>query len=87
MAVDDTDRCPLFDHCATCGSTDDLAVATVETNVGVFCTTLCGCCADAGQTPRPPGWAAAMDWVAAHCEHLNINVDQMAALLADDRGA
>lgn len=85
-SVDDTDNCPLLDHCATCGSTDELAVATIETPVGVYCTTLCGDCGEDARVNRPPGWAAAMDLVARHCEHLGVDLDEMAALLETERG-
>ena len=63
-----------------------LAVATAVTPVGVFCLTLCGRCADAGELPRIPSWTEAFRRVAQHCEHLGCDLDQMAAAL-DDGGA
>lgn len=83
--LDDTARCPEAATCATCEGTTDLAVATVETTVGVYCTTLCGRCGEAGNMPRPPSWTAAIGLVMAHCDHLGIDADEMAALLEVDR--
>lgn len=83
--LDDTRRCPEAVTCATCEGTTDLAVATVETPVGVYCTTLCGRCGEAGNMPRPPSWVTAINLVNAHCEHLGVTADEMAALLEADR--
>lgn len=79
--LDDTSRCPVAAACATCGGTDGPAVATVATPVGVYCTTLCSSCADSGHLTRPSSWAPAIDAVAAHCGHLDVTADQMAALI------
>ncbi len=81
--VDDTTGCALDERCEQCGSgdEDDLAVATAGTPVGVYCLTLCGPCADAGRVPEPGGWSAAVTRVLAHCGHLGIDADQMAAQL------
>jgi hypothetical protein len=75
-----TARCPLADACEACASTRELDVATYATPVGVFCATVCGPCIEAGKAPPVHGWAQAVERVGAHCEHLGIDVDQMAAL-------
>jgi hypothetical protein len=85
--VDDTSNCPTAAVCATCGETDELMVETVSTPVGVYCLTLCAADID-NETLPAVGWAGAVDLVGAHCVHLGIDVDQMAAILeAADRAA
>jgi hypothetical protein len=76
-----TDRCPLGAVCESCGGVEDLAVSTVETPVGVHCVTLCGACYIAGQVPSVAGWPATVDAAGAHCLHLGIDADQMAAAM------
>ncbi len=83
--LEDTSRCPVAAACATCGGTSGLAVAMVDTPVGVYCTTLCGRCAQAEGMVRPPSWGAAIDLVTAHCGHLGVDVDQMAAQMDAER--
>jgi len=56
-------------------------VATYQTPVGVFCATLCRACVAAGTPPPVRSWAQAAWRVAAHCQHLGIDLDQMGALL------
>lgn len=75
---DDTRRCPLGDACDTCGAVDDLAVGTGETPLGICCLTLCGSCAEAGDTPS---WSipVAMGRVIEHADHLGTNLDALAA--------
>lgn len=75
---DDTRRCPTGDACDTCGAVDDLAVGTGETPLGICCLTLCGSCAEAGDTPS---WtlAQAMAHVIEHAEHLGTTLDALAA--------
>jgi hypothetical protein len=85
IRLDDTSRCPIAAACAMCAGTTGLAVATVETPVGVYCATLCGQCAEAERTVRPPSWGAAIDLVTAHCGHLGVDVDRMAALMDAER--
>jgi hypothetical protein len=79
------DRCPLGDRCEACGSGQELDVATYDTPVGVFCATVCGPCIDQAKAPPIRGWATAVERVAAHCGHLGIDVDQMAALRHAER--
>lgn len=80
--VDDTAECPLATACESCGTTDDLAVATaapVGVGAGVFCLTLCGRC-----VPRPLPTMSPLDAltrVGRHAEHLGLDLDSMAALL------
>jgi hypothetical protein len=52
-----------------------LAVATLQTPVGVLCATLCQRCADAGALPRIPSWGAACRRVGQHCEHVGRDLD------------
>jgi hypothetical protein len=80
-----TVRCPLGDRCEVCASARDLDVATYQTPVGIFCATVCDPCADAAKAPPVRGWATAVERVAAHCGHLGIDVDQMAAILHAER--
>ncbi len=77
--------CPLGGRCEACGSGQELDVATYDTPVGVFCATACGPCIDQAKAPPVRGWAQACERVAAHCGHLGIDVDQMAALLHAER--
>ncbi|SRR6266540_3181815 len=93
--LDDTIRCPILGHCEHCGRVvADLAVATLGTPLGVYCATLCDQCAEPelqttkGRTPggligtRPPmSWGEAASRVGEHCEHLGIDLDQMADAL------
>lgn len=84
--LDDIERCPMDDHCSICGGTTRLAItATYETDLGVFCATLCGLCISAGfAMPSLPALTVA-NRVAKHCEHLGIDLDEMAVALAADR--
>jgi hypothetical protein len=79
--LDDTSSCPLGRCCGACGTEDDLAVGTAITPVGVLCVTLCGSCAERGDTPRI-GWATAASGSLDHCGHLGIDLDEMAAAIA-----
>jgi hypothetical protein len=87
MSVDlsNTDHCPKPSECGECGGTDRLAVATWETDLGVYCAPVCGPCLDAGHTRRRP-LGAVMRAVLDHCEHLGIDFDEMATAL-DNEGA
>jgi hypothetical protein len=77
-------RCPAARRCEACGATRQLEVATYQTPVGVFCATACGSCIDQATAPPVRSWAEAIERVGTHCEHLGIDVDQMAALLHPD---
>ncbi len=77
--------CPLSDRCEVCGSGHEVDVATYDTPVGVFCATVCGPCVDQAKAPPVRGWAQAVERVGAHCGHLGIDVDQMAALRHAER--
>jgi hypothetical protein len=74
-------RCPRAGRCEACGTTRQLAVATYQTPVGVFCTTVCDSCVEARNAPPVRSWLEAFERVGAHCEHLGIDLDQMGALL------
>jgi hypothetical protein len=78
-------RCPRAGRCEACGATRQLEVATYQTPVGVFCATVCTPCVDAGNPPPVRSWGRAVERVGAHCQHLGIDVDQMAALLQRER--
>ena len=79
--LDDTSRCggPGM-RCESCGAAGELALATADTALGVLCLTLCARCARSGQLP---GCSAptVVRLVLTHCEHLGIDVDQMAAAM------
>jgi hypothetical protein len=70
-------------RCEACGAARDLDVATYQTPVGVFCATVCRPCVAAGNPPPIRSWGQACERVGAHCQHLGIDLDQMAALLAE----
>jgi hypothetical protein len=74
-------RCPRGDRCQACGAARQLDVATYQTPVGVLCATVCRSCVAAGAAPPIRSWGQACERVGAHCQHLGIDLDQMAALL------
>jgi hypothetical protein len=78
-------RCPRADCCEACGTTRALDVATYQTQVGVFCAIVCDMCVDARNAPPVHSWLEAFERVGAHCEHLGIDLDQMAAALHRER--
>jgi hypothetical protein len=83
--VDDTSRCPLGHRCESCGSEhDDLAVSTATTPLGVLCLTLCPPCAAFAEMPRV-AVGTAVRLVAQHCEHLGIDLDEMAAAMGSEQ--
>jgi hypothetical protein len=79
-------RCPRAGRCEACGISRGLEVATYQTLVGVFCATVCDRCVDAGNAPPVRSRLEAFERVGAHCEHLGIDLDQMADLLEAERG-
>jgi hypothetical protein len=72
--------CPVGAACAVCGGSEDLDVATYDTPLGVFCATVCARCADVHKPPLLLSWGRAAELVAGHCDHLGIDVDQMATI-------
>lgn len=84
--LDDTGRCPTDSACAGCGVPagegvgGGLVVVTAGTGVGVVCLSLCPACCEAGRVPRMAVVTAALAAVE-HCEHLGIDLDQMAAVM------
>jgi hypothetical protein len=72
--LDDTSRCPSGDRCEGCGVTEELTVCTASTGAGVMCLTLCPSCLPPAMAP-----VTAALLVGAHCEHLGIDLDEMAA--------
>lgn len=81
--LDDVSRCPLGHRCESCGvEAPDLEVTTAHTPLGVLCVSLCPPCMASGIAP-PVAVTTAVRLVGQHCGHLGIDVDQMAALLAD----
>lgn len=83
--LDDTRNCPPGDSCANCGGTTELDVCTFDTVVGVICMTLCAPCVEHQPFPRHALLTAAL-MAATHCEHLGIDLDQAAAVRAQERG-
>jgi hypothetical protein len=77
--------CPLGRRCEACGSGQRLAMATYQTPVGVLCATVCRACIATGTAPPIRSWVQACERVAAHCQHLGIDLDQMGALLHAER--
>jgi hypothetical protein len=73
--------CPRAGRCEACGTSRALDVATYQTPVGVFCATVCRRCVAAGNAPLVRSWGQACERVGAHCQHLGIDLDQMADLL------
>jgi hypothetical protein len=78
-------RCPHAGRCQAGGATRELDLATYQTPVGVFCATVCTPCVDAGNAPPVRSWLQGFERVGAHCQHLGIDLDQMAALLDRER--
>lgn len=85
--LDDTSRCPVAYECESCNGTEGalLAVAAVETPVGVFCVTLCEACEDARRLPKMEAWSIAIERVGEHCGHVGVDVDQAAEMLEAER--
>lgn len=75
--IDDVSGCPTAAGCESCGIRGDLGVVTLDTPVGVLCATICGTCVGQAAFPR---WSPvdATYRVLAHCEHLGIDLEQMA---------
>ncbi len=88
--LDSTERCDQDDQCEGCSNSVTLEVVTLETAVGVLCATLCRNCVDAAELGTVPvrfrSFVAASERVCAHCGHLGIDLDQMAALMAAGNG-
>jgi hypothetical protein len=78
-------RCPRAGRCEACGATHYLDVATYQTQVGVFCATVCDPCIDTAKAPPVHSWLEAFERVGTHCEHLGLDLDQMAELLEAER--
>ena len=72
--------CWLGSRCEACGG-QRLELATYQTPVGVFCATVCWPCMAVGNPPPIRSWGQACERVGEHCQHLGIDLDQMAALL------
>ena len=72
----DTTACPVGENCEGCGTTDDLAVATVGTTFGLHCLTLCVECCDRPLPSLPLLTVLTRVW--EHCAHLGIDRDVMA---------
>jgi hypothetical protein len=79
--------CPKVGRCEACGGALGLDVATYQTPVGVFCATVCWRCLRTGIAPPIYTWGQAAGRVVVHCQHLGLDLDQMADLLeAEQRG-
>jgi hypothetical protein len=75
-----TTACPVADACSICTGSEGLDVATYDTPLGVFCATVCARCADVRKPPVLLSWGRAAELVAGHCDHLGIDLDQMATI-------
>ncbi|RZQ62250.1 hypothetical protein [Amycolatopsis suaedae] len=87
MDLDNTTNCPLGAQCQLCHSVDNLGVATFTTPLGVLCCTVCADCVNSDiriSVALPV--IVAMTYVAEHCEHLGIGIDDMASALAEEEG-
>lgn len=85
--LDNTSGCPVADRCANHHTLPDgavLEVVVVSVPVGELCLTLCGDCIDDDRLPKLSSWSAAVDAVWAHCAHLGISPDRMAALIEQE---
>jgi hypothetical protein len=80
-------RCRRAGRCEACGTPSGLEVATYQTPVGAFCATVCDPCIDAAKAPPVRSWLAAFERVGAHCQHLGLDLDQMAEVLDAEREA
>lgn len=85
MSIDvgDTARCPIAEACASCGRADQLRVRAADLPMGVGCLTVCDSCKDRPDIRLSLSSAALM--VLSHCEHLGIDLDQMAAAMQAER--
>jgi hypothetical protein len=82
--LDSTIFCPQLLLCEGCQkATDELAVATFDTPVGVYCMTLCPACTEGGRWPVL-SWSETALRVGDHCEHLGIDLDQAAEARAQE---
>lgn len=82
VGLDNMENCPRGHRCESCGiESADLAVCTADLgNMGVACLTLCVPCADSDIVP-PITVGTAARLVGQHCQHLGIDLDQMAAAI------
>ena len=79
-------RCPRAGRCEACGTTRRLEVATYQTPVrGVLRHRLRPLRGRQATRRRCAPGLEAFERVGAHCEHLGIDLDQMAALLHRER--
>ncbi|MQA63908.1 MAG: hypothetical protein GEU86_21135 [Actinophytocola sp.] len=75
--LDDTTSCPLATRCASWRGCSDLRVCTLMTPIGVLCRTLCADCVNDKRAPRL-SIRKVTELVIRHCEHLGIDLDEMA---------
>lgn len=87
----DTESCPVAGVCLGCGivecavsdpASSVMTVTTASSALGVFCVTLCPDCLRTG-VGAMVGVVTAIEMVMRHCEHLGIDVDQMAEQMAE----
>lgn len=83
--LDDTHRCPRGIVCQSCGyETSHPTVTTVTTMLGVYCVTVCPRDLREGNPPPAIAASSVVRLVLAHCEHLGIDPDDMADILATE---
>lgn len=83
LDLDDTTECPVATVCegVDCSATEDLAVATAQTFAGVFCVTLCEPCTRRALPSLSP--LEALSRACRHAEHIGVDIDLMAELVAE----
>lgn len=74
--LSDVKNCPVALVCDNCGSPNGLGQETVDTAVGVYCTTLCDGCVERGRVPSTT-WMETVKMAGEHCGHLGIDADEM----------
>jgi hypothetical protein len=82
--LDNTENCPTAKQCESCGSEDDVLVRAAQTSLGVLCVSLCEPCEE-GELPKLNVQRAAIR-IGMHCEHLGIDLDQMAEMMNVEKG-
>jgi hypothetical protein len=74
-------RCPRAGRCEVCDATRKLEATTYQTPVRLFSATVCDQRVAAGNPPMVRSWAGAVERVLAHCQHLDLDVGEMGAVL------
>jgi hypothetical protein len=90
VELGDTRRCTRAGQCEICQGTTSLLVVARDSMLGELCATVCANClrglSEGKQRFPNLGCTTAALRVGDHCEHLGIDLDQMADLVAAERG-